>query len=72
MTNRDFRAKYGTRELQALNDYISSALLVLKVSKNIRGFYCSNRKQRATLYLNNGTTKIVDYAQIVTEKDVLK
>ncbi len=72
MNNAEFIKKYGKREFYALADDVCDILSVWKINKEIRHFKCSNRKKRATLYLNDGTTKNVDYATIVLDKSCIK
>lgn len=68
MNNAEFIKRYEKREFYALADDVCDILSVWKINKQIRHYRCSNRKKRATIYLNNGTSKYVDYASIVMEK----
>lgn len=68
MNNAEFIKRYEKREFYALADGVCDILSVWKINKQIRHYRCSNRKKRATIYLNNGTSKCVDYASIVMEK----
>lgn len=70
MNNGEFIKRYGKREFYALASDVIDILSIWKINKEIRNFKCSNRKKRAILYLNDGTTKYVDYAYIVTCRKV--
>lgn len=72
MSNQEFISKYGKQEFYALNDSVCTQLELWKINKDIRGFKCSNRKKCAILYLNNGTSKKVEYARIFTDKMILQ
>lgn len=66
MSNAEFIHKYGKREFYALTKDIYNILMIWKINKKIKYFKCSNRKKQAILYLNNGTSKYLDYATIAT------
>lgn len=68
MTNVEFIKQYGKYEFNSLNDSIYQELVILKMNRKIKGFKVSNRKKRAIIYLNNGESKSVDYARIITCK----
>lgn len=72
MTNHEFLLKYGRQEFYALNESVYAQLSIWKINRDIRGFKCSNRKKMATIYLNNGTSKRVEYARIFTDRKVLQ
>lgn len=71
MNNAEFLKRYGKQEFYALSNDVYDILSIWKINKDIRHFKCSNRKKRAILYMNDGTSKCVDYASIITDKNLL-
>lgn len=65
MSNSEFIKKYGFQNFKDLGEVIYLKLMELKKDERLKGYrILSNRKGKAQLFLNDGTSEIRDFAYI--------